>query len=266
MPMTVVGGPDDDNRRKSSSATVPQSTQDRYPPVIPPPPRSPSFYQQQQQASRQRRSTAASQSSMADTQSDYGSELMGTDNHSDRGDTAAGDTMSYTYSLDAGLTDTFEGTSTISGNASSSIQHHQHVPVPTSIPHITKSRDNNDDDDDDGIGLLDDDDELELGSVASSTLVGATGGNARVAEQYITRECWAPPGKLGIVIDTTLEGPVVHKVNPGSPLEGVVWPGDIIIAIDNVDTRAMSASAITQLMIKTAKQRRKLTILSDATK
>jgi hypothetical protein len=81
----------------------------------------------------------------------------------------------------------------------------------------------------------------------------------------VAREVLAPPGKLGIVIDTTLDGPVVHKVNGNSPLEGVLFPGDIIISIDEVDTRAMSASAITGLMVKTANQRRKLRVLSEDT-
>jgi C-terminal processing protease CtpA/Prc len=63
------------------------------------------------------------------------------------------------------------------------------------------------------------------------------------------------------VIDTTLDGPVVHKVNPGSSLEGKLKPGDIIVAIDDVDTRAMSAASITALMVKTANQRRKLSII-----
>jgi C-terminal processing protease CtpA/Prc len=70
-------------------------------------------------------------------------------------------------------------------------------------------------------------------------------------------------GKLGIVIDTTLEGPIVHKINPQSPLEGSLFPGDIIVAIDDVDTRAMSASAITALMVRTANLRRTLTVLSE---
>jgi len=79
----------------------------------------------------------------------------------------------------------------------------------------------------------------------------------------VSRKVLAPPGKLGIVIDTTLEGPVVHRVNDGSPLDGLVFPGDIIVAIDEVDTRAMSASAITALMVKTAHQERNLTVLSE---
>lgn len=80
-----------------------------------------------------------------------------------------------------------------------------------------------------------------------------------------TRVVMAPPGKLGIVIDTTVEGPVVHHVHDASALRGKIFPGDVIVAIDNVDTRAMSASAITALMVKTAKQKRRLTIL-DTTK
>jgi hypothetical protein len=76
-----------------------------------------------------------------------------------------------------------------------------------------------------------------------------------------TRVVMAPSGKLGIVIDTTIDGPVVHHVNNASALKGKIFPGDIIVAIDNIDTRAMSASAITGLMIKTAKQKRRLTVL-----
>lgn len=74
----------------------------------------------------------------------------------------------------------------------------------------------------------------------------------------------APPGKLGIVIDTTIDGPVVFKVNPGSPLEGHLFPGDIIIAIDGVETRAMSAMEITSLMVKTANQARNMLVIHEA--
>lgn len=88
--------------------------------------------------------------------------------------------------------------------------------------------------------------------------------------RYLTHILFFPPILslflsyfLGIVIDTTLDGPVVHKVNPGSALEGKLWSGDLIVAIDDVDTRAMNATSITALMVKTANQRRKLTILSD---
>lgn len=76
-----------------------------------------------------------------------------------------------------------------------------------------------------------------------------------------TKVVMAPSGKLGIVIDTTVDGPVVHHVNETSNLKGKIFPGDIIVAIDDIDTRAMSAAAITALMVKTANQTRKLTVL-----
>ncbi len=78
--------------------------------------------------------------------------------------------------------------------------------------------------------------------------------------KFVTRDVMVPAGKLGIVIDTSLEGPVVHSVKKDSYLYGRMFPGDIIVAIDNVDTRTMSASAVTALMGKTSTQRRNLTV------
>ena len=71
-----------------------------------------------------------------------------------------------------------------------------------------------------------------------------------------------PPGKLGLIIDTTLEGPVVYKVNDDSPLQGSIFPGDLIVAVNDVDTRAMSSAAVTALMARTASSRRDFTVLS----
>lgn len=85
-----------------------------------------------------------------------------------------------------------------------------------------------------------------------------SGGGADFSN--FSRQVVAPPGKLGIVIETTLEGPVVHKINEGSPLMNLVFEGELITAIDDVDTRAMSASAITNLMIRTADSHRTMTV------
>mmetsp|Transcript_18444 Transcript_18444/g.40170 ORF Transcript_18444/g.40170 Transcript_18444/m.40170 type:complete len:555 (+) Transcript_18444:103-1767(+) len=82
----------------------------------------------------------------------------------------------------------------------------------------------------------------------------------------VLRKVSAPAGKFGVVIDTKVEGPVVHRVNKGSKLSGKIFPGDIIIAIDDVDTRAMSASDISALMVKTANQNRTLTVLGGTPK
>jgi len=76
------------------------------------------------------------------------------------------------------------------------------------------------------------------------------------------RDCVAPPGKLGVVIDTTKHGPVVHMVKEGSPLEHVVFPGDKILSIDEVDTRGMTASGVTRVMAKKMHNQRTITVSS----
>jgi len=76
------------------------------------------------------------------------------------------------------------------------------------------------------------------------------------------KEVIAPPGKLGIVVDTSMNGPVVVRVKATSPLIESVYEGDIIVAIDNVDTRAMTATSITKLMGKTKDRERKLSMVS----
>lgn len=61
---------------------------------------------------------------------------------------------------------------------------------------------------------------------------------------------YAPPGKVGVAIDVQDGQPVVHKVKKGSPLEGLLQPQDIIVAIDDVETNCMSAADVTHLMVK----------------
>jgi membrane-associated protease RseP (regulator of RpoE activity) len=75
-----------------------------------------------------------------------------------------------------------------------------------------------------------------------------------------TRTVVAPAGKLGIVLDMTPEEPVVHTIKPDSPLK-VLSPGDVIAAVDGIDTKGMDAASITWLLA--ANQERTLTVLSD---
>ena len=81
----------------------------------------------------------------------------------------------------------------------------------------------------------------------------------------VQRECYAPAGKLGVVIDSTSKGPVVHEVKGGSPLEGIVFPGDRIIAIDGEDTRSLPASMVTKIMAAKKDKQRRMTMLSVVT-
>ena len=71
----------------------------------------------------------------------------------------------------------------------------------------------------------------------------------------------APPGKMGIVIDTTLEGPMIHTVKPGGPMDGKMFPGDIIVKINGEETKAMNSTAINAIMVKTSGSSRFLTVL-----
>jgi len=84
----------------------------------------------------------------------------------------------------------------------------------------------------------------------------------RKTNKAFQRDCVAPPGKLGVVIDTTKHGPVVHMVKEGSPLEHVVFPGDKILSIDEVDTRGMTASGVTRVMAKKMHNQRTITVSS----
>lgn len=54
-------------------------------------------------------------------------------------------------------------------------------------------------------------------------------------------DVFAPPGPIGIVVDTTEHGPVVHSLKNTSPMTGLIEPGDVIIALDDEDTRSFSA-------------------------
>lgn len=74
------------------------------------------------------------------------------------------------------------------------------------------------------------------------------------------RVVFAPPGKLGVVIDTTKDGPVVYQVKEDSPLVGVVHPGDKIVSIDEINTRGMTASNITKIMARKADAERRITL------
>lgn len=74
-------------------------------------------------------------------------------------------------------------------------------------------------------------------------------------------DVYAPPGPLGIIIDTTPEGPMIHSLKPTSQLSGLVNPGDLIVGLDGVDTRNMTAATFTRLMAKRSQGERKITLL-----
>ena len=86
------------------------------------------------------------------------------------------------------------------------------------------------------------------------------------AENYdgVKRHCFAPPGKLGVAIEDGPPGvgPVVHKIKTGSSLEGILKSGDRIVAIDDTDTRELSAADVTAWMVEKMECRRKISYMT----
>ena len=76
-------------------------------------------------------------------------------------------------------------------------------------------------------------------------------------------DVFAPPGPIGIVVDTSKEGPAVHSLKSTSPMLGLINAGDLIVALDGEDTRNMTAASLTRLMAKKSRQKeRKITLVS----
>ncbi|KAL3908046.1 MAG: hypothetical protein SGILL_008633 [Bacillariaceae sp.] len=79
---------------------------------------------------------------------------------------------------------------------------------------------------------------------------------------------FAPPGKLGVVIDTPDDGspPLIHAVKENSVIYGRVQVGDKLVAVDDEDVRTMTAVKVSKLISrKSANPSRKLTIVRTTT-
>ena len=72
---------------------------------------------------------------------------------------------------------------------------------------------------------------------------------------------FTPQGHLNINIKSTKDGPCVHSVYDNSSLVGQLHPGDLIIAVDNIDTRAMTADQVMKIMQTRNGLERKITVL-----
>ena len=79
----------------------------------------------------------------------------------------------------------------------------------------------------------------------------------------VYRDCYAPPGPLGISICSTTKGPAVHAVKVGSALYDHVHPGDLIIGCGDVDTRSCKPAEVMKMLSTGRNQQRKITIVSS---
>lgn len=96
---------------------------------------------------------------------------------------------------------------------------------------------------------------FEVGSPQSGS------GMPQAEELIVCRDCFAPPGKLKIIIHSTKDGPAVHTVKDGSSLTGHVFAGDLIISVDDIDTRSFTAEQVMKMMTSRTKFERKITVL-----
>lgn len=114
--------------------------------------------------------------------------------------------------------------------------------------------------------------ELALSKMRTNTAsLGATGNDVPLyyeeAEEDSVQsgvyDVFAPPGPIGIVVDTTEKGCVVHSLRKTSSMQGLINSGDLIIALDDVDVQTLDASELTKLMAKKSQQtERKFTLIA----
>jgi PDZ domain len=90
------------------------------------------------------------------------------------------------------------------------------------------------------------------GRTPAATSAVSFAQSTKTMSMVVQRIIKAPPGRLGITIHVTKEGPKVLTVKTGSPMEGLLFVGDVIIGINTTDTRALSLTAIHQLLSQTS--------------
>jgi len=85
--------------------------------------------------------------------------------------------------------------------------------------------------------------------------------DAPVKEELI--DIYAPPGKLGVVIDTPDDfAPVVHAIKDSSVIADKLKVGDKLVAVDDEDVRSMTAIKVSKMISrKSGNPTRKLTVI-----
>lgn len=71
------------------------------------------------------------------------------------------------------------------------------------------------------------------------------GGQVEKNVHTFLRQVKAPKGKLGVHVKMTSAGPVIDNLEPDSPMKNVFVPDDLIVAVNGVNVRKMSADEYT---------------------
>lgn len=109
-------------------------------------------------------------------------------------------------------------------------------------------------------------DRAVLGASFDSDTTGSNSRTETLAEEQVI-EIFAPPGKLGVVIDTPETGaPLVHAIKDSSVIGGVLSVGDQLLMVDEVDVSRMTAMEVSKLISqRAANPSRKLTVARKVT-
>lgn len=102
-----------------------------------------------------------------------------------------------------------------------------------------------------------------ISSCLLSSVATSQPGTADTWDKSVEYVVYAPAGKLGIVLDNPDDkGPVVYIIKESSPLMDKIEVGDRLVAVDEVDVRAMSPTKVSKLISKrSANPMRKFTLL-----
>jgi hypothetical protein len=89
------------------------------------------------------------------------------------------------------------------------------------------------------------------------------GGDGSAIMNYIRIVVNAPRGALGIVIDNvTGDLPILHAIRETSVLHSLVFVGDLLLSVDEVDCRGLTAVQVSRLISgRSENSCRKLTLL-----
>ena len=111
------------------------------------------------------------------------------------------------------------------------------------------------------VDRLDGDDSGSVDSGPLSPVSDDSGGISPISNKIVCRDVIAPPGKLGMIIHSTKDGPAVHSIKPDSALEGKLFSGDLLVGVDGVDTRSSSAEDVMEMMTSKMHYERKITAI-----
>lgn len=105
-------------------------------------------------------------------------------------------------------------------------------------------------------------------SPSSSISIDSGNHEDVAAPQNNILEVRAPPGPLGLVVessDVEQEGPVVCEIGRGSALCGLVELDDVILSVNDMDTRYMSTGAFARYMMQNERLSKRITVLRSKT-